>query len=78
MLKINSKEIQQFYGKAKYLLQVWSNEKKLFQHAHNYDIKSIFLNTTEFTYILNKPIMNEKIEYFDNHINFVYAVQPFT
>jgi len=78
VIKINSKEVSQFYGKAKYLLQVWKNKRRLFQHIHNHDVKTIYLNKTEFTYILNAPIRDELKQLYDNHLNFVYAVQPFT
>ena len=56
VLKINSKELSQFYG-GKYLMQIWKDKKRLFQHVHDYEIKKIHLNKTELAYTLNQPLI---------------------
>ena len=35
VLKINSAELRKFYGDGKYLVQVWRNKTRLFQHVHD-------------------------------------------
>ena len=35
VIKINSTQLQRFYGNGRYLVQVWRNKKRLFQHVHN-------------------------------------------
>lgn len=73
VLKINSPELRQFYGNGHYIVQVWRNKKRLYQHVHNCkcllpiifanvsflldDIRKIYLGATEFCYLLN---MQEK------------------
>lgn len=47
---------------------------------HDHEVKKIYLNKTELAYILNTPDFEEEgaKKPFDNHINFIYVVQPFT
>jgi hypothetical protein len=85
VLKINSRELRQFYGNGQYLVQIWKNKSRLYQHVHDYDIKKIFLNKTELAYMLNVPksiemdAFYEPVEKpFDSHIDFIYVIQPFT
>ena len=80
VLKINSSELREFFGDGKYLMQIWRNKKRLFQHVHDYDIKNIYLNKTELAYVLNMPKTKGEVQskQFDNHLNFIYVVKPFT
>ena len=94
VLKINSDQLRQFYGEGRYIVQIWKNKKRLFKHVYEYDIEKIYLNKTELAYILNMPpkkqvatdlglnATGESMEVqkkpFDNHLNFIYVVQPFT
>jgi hypothetical protein len=80
--KINCSEIKQFYGNGNYLLQIWKNKKRLFQHVHDHLVKSIHLNKTELCYVLdmptNVPESDQESKAYDSHLNFIYIVQPFT
>lgn len=55
VIKINSSQLRKFYGNGQYLVQVWRNKRRLFQHVHKYGIKSIYLNKTEIAYMLDMP-----------------------
>lgn len=82
VLKIKSPELKKFYGNGKYLLQIWKNKKRLFQHVQDFIVKSIYLNKTELCYVLDMPTNVAEEETvkkpFDSHLNFIYIVQPFT
>lgn len=82
VLKIKSAELRHFYGGGHYLLQIWKNKHRLFQHVHDYDIKSIYLNKTELCYVLNipprEPGESDGKRAYDSHLDFIFIVQPFT
>ena len=35
VIKINSSQLRRFFGNGRYLVQVWRNKRRLFQHVHN-------------------------------------------
>lgn len=59
VLKITSQELSQFYG-GRYLVQIWKDKKRLFQHVHDYEIKKIHLNKTELAYTINLPLISSQ------------------
>ena len=62
-----------------YLVQIWKNKQRLFQHVHYFPIKTIYLNKTELAYIRDMPAdSGSAIKPFDNHLKFIYLIQPFT
>jgi hypothetical protein len=92
-IKINCPQLRQFYGNSKYLVQVWCEKKRLYQHIHDYPIQAINMNDTQFAYTLQmdnqqktqeevnllelEGAEEEKNEDYDKNLDFIFIVRPF-
>ena len=54
VLQINAPQLKCFYGNGGYLVQIWKNKKRLYQHVHESKLQNIYLNKTEIAYVLEK------------------------